>query len=60
MTGHSFPAIFSKSTLTMSTRVRLLPIREQVSCRLQGKEDPLRFSFSTVNKAVTCCVSGRL
>ena len=45
MTGHSFPAIFSKSTLTTSTRVRILTIREQVGCRLLGSEDPLRFSF---------------
>lgn len=41
MTGRSFPAIFFKSILTMSTRVRLLPIREQVGCRLFGREDPL-------------------
>ena len=40
MTSHSFPAIFSKSTLTMSTRVRLLPVREQLGCRLPGREDP--------------------
>lgn len=39
ITGHLFPAIFSKSTLTMSTRVRLLPIREQVGFRLLGRED---------------------
>ena len=40
MTAHSFPAIFSKSTLTRSTRVRLLPVREQLGCRLPGREDP--------------------
>ena len=40
MTDHSFPAVFSKSTLTMSTRVRLLPGREQLGCRLPGREDP--------------------
>ena len=32
---------FSKSTLTVSTRVRLLHVREQVGCRLPGREDPL-------------------
>ena len=39
MTDHSFPAIFSKSTVTMSTRIRLLflSIREQVGCRLMGR-----------------------
>ena len=60
MTGHLFPAIFSKSTLTMSTSVKLLPIREQVGCRLQGREDPLWFSFPTVNEAVTCCCQGQI
>ena len=52
---HSFPTMFSKSTLTTRTRVRLLPIREQVGCRLKGREDPLWFSFPTMNEAVTCC-----
>ena len=60
MTGHSFPAMFSKSTLTMSIRVRLLPIREQVGCRLLGREDPSRFSFPTRNEAVTCCCQGQI
>ena len=43
MTGHSFPAIFSKSTLNTSTRVCLLHIREQVGFRLLGREDPYDF-----------------
>ena len=40
MTDHSFPVIFSKSTLTKRTRVRLMPIREQVGCKLLGRKDP--------------------
>ena len=39
MNDHSFPAFFSKSTLTTSTKVRLLPIREQVGCMLPSRED---------------------
>lgn len=39
MTDHSFPAFFSKSTQTISTKVRLLLIREQVGCRLPSRED---------------------
>ena len=49
MTGHSLPAIFSKSTLPTSTRVRPLPIRDQVGCRLLSREDPLQLSWPTVN-----------
>ena len=60
ITDHSFPAIFSKSTLITSSRVRLLPIREQVGCRLQGREDPLQFSFPTVNETVTSCCQGHV
>ena len=40
MTDHSFTAIFSKSMLTTSPRVRLLHIMEQVDCRLLGRKDP--------------------
>ena len=60
MTAHSFPAIFSKSTLTISTRVRLLPVREQEGCRLPGREDSLWFSFPTMNEDVTCCCHGQI
>ena len=39
ITAHSFPSFFSKSTLTMSIRVRLLPIKEYMGCRLLGRKD---------------------
>ena len=58
MTAHSFPAIFSKSTLTTSSRVRLLPVRKQLGCRLPGRDDPLWFSFPTMNEAITCYCQG--
>ena len=44
----------------MSTRVRLLPIRELVGFRLPGREDPFRFSFPTVNKAITFYYQGQI
>ena len=44
----------------MSTRVRLLPVREQEGCRLPGREDSLWFSFPTMNEDVTCCCHGQI
>ena len=61
MTDHSFPAFFSKSTLTTSTKVRLLPIREQVGCMLPSREDTSGGVFiPPMNEAVTCCCQGHI
>ena len=61
MTDHSFPAFFSKSTLTTSTKVRLLPIREQVGCRLPSREDTSGGVFiPPMNETVTCCCQGHI